>query len=194
MSITSFRCAGAVVALVVPVAMTRAAPPAFEPVEPAAWVRGVTRMVFCTPGEIPDAVAAGAQVVHTTINWPYYPLRQDGGAGASESDAKRLRDAVEACHPHGARLVLGLPPFPSVELAKAHPDWRVHADPSGKTPTAEPKENDLGTRLGCNNGPWGDYLIEICAELLRDYRLDGYSFDGNYQPPVCYCPSCRESY
>src|SRR5436190_18033178 len=119
MSITLFRCAGAVAALVVPAAMTRAAPPAFEPVEPAAWVRGVTRMVFCTPGEIPDAVAAGAQVVHTNVNWPYYPLRKDGGRGASDSDTKLLCGAVEACHSHGARLVLGLPPFPSVGLVRA---------------------------------------------------------------------------
>jgi hypothetical protein len=195
MSIRARLCAGAIVALMIPAAVCAAAESlAFEPVEPAGWVAGVTRMVFCTPGEIPDAVAAGAQVVHTNINWPYYPLRKDGGSGASDTDTKLLCDAVEACHSHGAKLVLGLPPFPSVGLVRAHPDWRVHADPSGKAPTAEPKETDLGTRLGCNNGPWGDYLIEICAELLADYRLDGYSFDGNYQPPVCYCPSCRESY
>ena len=169
-------------------------PKPFEPVTPAPWVQGVTRMVFCTPGEIPAAVEAGAQVVQTNINWPYYPLRRDGGAGASEADAKLLRGAVEACHSKGAKLVLGLPPFPSVELVKAHPDWRVHNDPGGAAPAAEPKENDLGTRLGCNNGPWGDYLIEVCAELVRDFKLDGYSFDGNYHAAVCYCPACRDGY
>jgi hypothetical protein len=181
-------------ALAFGVAQARAAPAPFEPVKPAEWVHGVTRMAFCTPGEIPDAVAAGAQVVHTNINWPYYPLRRDGGAGASDSDAKLLRDAVRACHSKGAKLVLGLPPFPSVDLVKAHPDWRVHTDPSGAAPTADPKENDLGTRLGCNNGPWGDYLIDVCAELLEDYHLDGYSFDGNYHASICYCPACREGY
>jgi hypothetical protein len=171
-----------------------AAPAPLEAVKPAEWVQGLTRMVFCTPGEIPDAVDAGAQVVQTNINWPYYPLRKDGGAGASAEDSKRLREAVEACHRRGAKLVLGLPPFPSVENVKAHPDWRVHDDPAGAAPTAEPRENDLGTRLGCNNGPWGDYLIELCAELVRDYGLDGYSFDGNYHASVCHCPSCREGY
>src|SRR5256885_5133164 len=101
----------------------RAGEEKFEPIEPAKWVAGVTRMVFCTPGEIPDAVAAGAQVVQSNINWPYYPLRRDGGAGASAEDAKNLRNAVRACHDHGARFVLGLPPFSSVENVKAHPNW-----------------------------------------------------------------------
>ena len=173
-------------------AQVRAEP--FEPVKPAQWVHGVTRMAFCTPGEIPAAIDAGAQVVQTNINWPYYPLRKDGGPGPSDHDAKLLREAVEACHKRGVKFVLGLPPFPSVELVKAHPGWRVHPDPSGATPTSEPKENDLGTRLGCNNGPWGDYLIEICRELVKDYDVDGYSFDGNYHAPICYCPPCRQGY
>src|SRR2546421_7374028 len=43
------------------------APTPFEPVKPPEWVYDVTRMVFCTPGEIPDAVGAGAQVVQTNI-------------------------------------------------------------------------------------------------------------------------------
>src|SRR3954454_25252460 len=126
-------CAGAVIALMMSGAICAAVDSrAFEPIEPARWVRGVTRMVFCTPGAIEGAVAAGAQVVHTNINWPYYPLRKDGGRGALDTGAKLLQGAVDACHSHGATLVLGLTPFPSVEPVRAPPDWRVHADPSGK--------------------------------------------------------------
>jgi len=29
---------------------------------------------------------------------------------------------------------------------------------------------------------------------MRDYGLDGYSFDGNYHAAICYCPTCREGY
>lgn len=58
----------------------------------------------------------------------------------------------------------------------------------------EPVENNLGTRLGCNLGPWGDYLIELCGELMEDYGFEAYSFDGNYHPPICYCPACRQAY
>jgi hypothetical protein len=175
-------------------AFTEAADPPFEPVKPPDWVYDVTRMVFCTPGEIPDAVEAGAQVVQTNICWPYYPLRRDGGKGLAENEAKQLRDAVGACHRRGAKFVLGLPPFPPVNLMAAHPDWRVKSDPVADVTKVVAKEDDLGTRLGCNNGPWGDYLIDICAELMADYDLDGYSFDGNYHAAVCHCPACTEKY
>jgi hypothetical protein len=92
------------------------------------------------------------------------------------------------------RLVLGLPPFPPVALVKKHPDWRVHPSDSDAAAKVEPVENNLGTRLGCNLGPWGDYLIEVCGELIADYKLDGFSFDGNYHPPICYCPACKTAY
>ena len=58
----------------------------------------------------------------------------------------------------------------------------------------EPKEDNLGTRIGCNLGPWGDYLIDLCAELVKDYQIDGFSFDGNYHPALCYCPACKLAY
>jgi hypothetical protein len=57
-----------------------------------------------------------------------------------------------------------------------------------------PLEENLSTRVGCNLGPWGDYLIAVCAELIEDYHLDGYSFDGNYHPPICFCPACQQAY
>ena len=31
-------------------------------------------------------------------------------------------------------------------------------------------------------------------ELLADYRLDGYSFDGNCHPSLCFCPACKSAY
>jgi hypothetical protein len=165
----------------------------FEPVRIPDWVHGVTRMVFLTPGEIEMAEKVRAQVVHTNVVWPYYPLRRDHG-GLPAEDAKRLGAFVEDCHRRGMKVVLGLPPFMPVNLAAAHPEWRVHPDDSGAVLRVKPLENDLGTRSGCNVGPWGDYLIEVLAELLADYRLDGYSFDGNYHPPICFCPACKAAY
>ena len=172
----------------------RAAGAPFEPVVVPDWVYDVTRMAFCTPGEVGDAADAGAQVIQTNVVWPYYPLKRDGGPGLKDNDAKLLRDAVEAAHNRGAKFVLGLPPFPSVALMTAHPDWRVKTDPAVDVTKIVAKEDNLGTRLGCNNGPWGDYFIDLCAELLRDYRLDGYSFDGNYHVALCHCPACGEKY
>jgi hypothetical protein len=165
----------------------------FEPVRSPGWVAGVTRMAFMAPGPLDAAAKAGVQVIHTNIVWPYYPLRRDGG-GLSKPDAERLRSFTLDCHRRGMKLILGLPPFPPVELVKAHPDWRVHPDDTGGVLKVAPDEKNLGTRLGCNLGPWGDYLIEVCAELVQDYGLDGFSFDGNYHPRICYCPSCKQAY
>jgi len=158
-----------------------------------AWVFNVTRMAFLTPGEVDKAARAKVQVVHGNAVWPYFPLRRDGG-GLPAAEEKILRKFVDDCHRHGMKMVLGLPPFPSVDLVKKHPDWRVDPDGSGASLKVVPDEKSLGTRLGCNNGPWGDYLIELCAELVRDYHVDGFSFDGNYQSPLCHCPACKKSY
>src|SRR5205823_317983 len=158
-----------------------------------AWVHGVTRMAFASPGEAAKAARFGAQVLHTNVVWPYFPLRRDGG-GLPENDRKRLRELMADCRRLGLKLVLGLPPFPPVALVKAHPDWRVHTDDKGTGLKAEPKEDNLGTRVGCSLGPWGDYLIEVCAELVADFGVNGYSFDGNYHSPICYCPACKSAY
>src|SRR5205814_672398 len=75
-----------------------------------------------------------------------------------------------------------------------HPDWRIHRDDRGSILKVKADEEDLGTRSGCNVGPWGDYLIDLCAELAADFGLDGFSFDGNYQPAICYCSACKKAY
>lgn len=165
----------------------------FEPVKIPEWVFGVTRMAFLAPGEVARGARAGVQVVHTNLVWPYFPLRRDGGGLPKEED-RRLRELVGECHRHDMKLVLGLPPFPPVALVQKHPDWRVHPTDSAAATKVKALENNLGTRLGCNLGPWGDYLIEVCGELIADYQIDGFSFDGNYHPPICFCPACKAAY
>src|SRR5438105_1799561 len=165
----------------------------FEPVKIPQWVHGVTRMGFLSPGEVDKAAWLGVQVVHGNAVWPYHPLQRDGG-GLPVDESRALRKFVEDCHRHGMKLVLGLPPFPPVELVKKHPDWRVHADKTASILRITPEKDKLGTRIGCNLGPWGDYLIDVCTELVREYGVDGFSFDGNYHPAQCYCPTCQEAY
>ena len=183
-----FLMAGAALPLV---GVAQAAAP--EAAEVPAWLLGITRMAFVTLGDVGRAAKAGAEVVHTNLVWPYFPLRRDGG-GLPEEQGRQLKALAAECRRLKLRLVLGLPPFPPVSLLKKHPDWRVHPDATGRAARVEPKENDLGTRLGCNLGPWGDYLAVLCAELAADHGLDGFSFDGNYHPPLCHCPACRAAY
>lgn len=168
-----------------------AAPP--PPEGPRDWIKKVTRMGFGNPGEAGLLADAGVEVMHTNVVWPYYPLRRDKG-GLNAAEAKSLKALVQACRKRKMKLSLGLPPFMPVALVKKHPAWRIHPDDSGAILNKVPEEKDLGTRSGCNLGPWGDYLIEVCAELTADYDLDGFSFDGNYHPPICYCPACKQAY
>lgn len=170
------------------------APAVAGPVTPPLWVRNVTRMAFVTPDQAEQAARAGAQVLQTNLIWPYYPLRRDGGDGPPAELAARLRALVTECRRLKVRLILGLPPFPPVELLRDHPEWRVYPTSPEAPPATAPAEHDLSTRLACNVGPWGEYLIDLCVELARDYGLDGFSFDGNYHPPICYCPACVAAY
>jgi hypothetical protein len=93
----------------------------FAPVQIPDWVHGITRMTFCSPGEVAKAARAGAQVIHTNVIWPNFPLKRDGGGLAKEDDAK-LRALLADCRQFGVKLVLGLPPFPPVTLVKQHPE------------------------------------------------------------------------
>ena len=81
-------------AAVTATALTASDAPAADP--PAdlvipEWVHNVTRMAFLSPGEVDRAAKAGAQVVHTNVVWPYFPLRKDGG-GLSNDDGRKLRE------------------------------------------------------------------------------------------------------
>jgi hypothetical protein len=166
---------------------------AFERITPPDWVKSVTRMSYLGPDAVADCARIGVQVVHGNAVWPYYPLKRDGGS-LKPQEHELLSRFVESTKQHGMRLVLGLPPFPSVSNMLAHPEWRTCATPDARGMSIEPLEDNLGTRLGCNLGPWGDYLIELCAELMHDYGLDGYSFDGNYHAPLCHCDACIAAY
>lgn len=187
--------AGLTTALVLDHVVVGAEPPSPQgvPVKIPDWVRSITRMAFVTPGEIDRAAELGVQVCHGNAVWPYFPLRRDGG-GLSPADQALMKGIVDRCHRQGMKYCLGLPPFPSVTCVNAHPEWRTRPDASEASLKVEPLEDNLGTRLGCNNGPWGDYLIDVCVELVEDFGIDGYSFDGNYHPPICYCVACQASY
>ena len=99
----------------------------FEPVKIPDWVHGVTRMAFVTPGDVGRAAKAGAQVVHTNVVWPYFPLRRDGG-GLSEGDARRLRDLVADCRRGGVRAASACRP-------SRRPRWSSSIPTGASTPT-----------------------------------------------------------
>ena len=128
---------------------------AFEPVKVPDWIYGVTRMAFVTPGDVGRAAKAGAQVVHTNVVWPYFPLRRDGG-GLSEGDGRRLRDLVADCRRGGVRLLPRPAALPAGRAGQAtsrlaRPSRRLRR----RRETGAADENNLGTRRLLQQRPVG---------------------------------------
>ena len=47
----------------------------------------------------------------------------------------------------------------------------------------------------CLLGPYGDFFIDVLAEILTKYPdVDAFSFDGLHYGGVCYCEHCRDDY
>ena len=175
----------------------------FKPVEPAGWVRDGALKVFLPLddlGTIDEVAALGVTIVHSSGPWPYFPLRRDDPkAGLAADEAERLRAFVARAKSHKMRVLVGIMPLAPVEIVKQHPDWVLH-------PTDESKHRDVLTQVDLTqsehwfkratalNSPYGDHLIECLAEIMTDYGVDGYSFDGNYHMVLNYSPHERALY
>jgi hypothetical protein len=173
----------------------------FKPVEVADWVYDGVVKVFVTPvenapavfDEIDKAAADGATVIHTSGFDPYYPLvRDDPKSGLSPAKSAAIRAAVARAKSHGMRVIFGIGPIPPLPIVKAHPTWLLYPtdeDWAAKTLQFDltRPENLLRRSMGLNT-PYGDYLIECLAEAMKEYQLDGYSFDGHYHPALNYSP------
>ncbi|MBS0265989.1 MAG: hypothetical protein JSS02_28920 [Planctomycetes bacterium] len=146
------------------------------------WLKTNLRIGHLPPGlgRMPEQfAAAGYNVI--TINalrkWdivgPAAKLYLE--AEVQQAD-KYIRDFVALVHGANAKAVLYVGPVQvpafSPEFVKAHPDWlRVNAD--GKT-DAQP--NFVNFRSG-----YVDWLLLQLAHLVREYKVDGFWFDG-YAP------------
>jgi hypothetical protein len=159
----------------------RTAPRYLPPRPVPAWLRSHLR-VGHLPGSLPMAaefLKAGYDVVTLNVlgNWEVV------GPSAGLYPEERVRRAeeymrahVEACHAAGARAIFYLGPVqvPSGNevFAKAHPDW-LRIRPNGKP---DPVPNFANIRSG-----YAGWLIEQLAYVTREFRVDGYWFDG-YAP------------
>ena len=171
----------------------------FEPVTIPEWVWESTRIAYLGEDRIDMAAAAGVQVVHGGGPWPYHPLvRDDPASGLPPAEKKAFAATVAKMKERGMRVVMGIAPFAPPSLVKLHPEWILRDDDGAaieeKARLDLTRPENYRWRLLCLGSPWGDYLIECLAEILRDYKLDGFSFDGNYLPALCRCASCKEAF
>lgn len=153
-----------------------------QPARPVpAWTRTHLR-VGHLPGSLPMAaefVKAGYNVV--TLNalgrWEIV------GPSASLYPAARVKEAeeylhthVERCHAAGVKAIFYIGPVqvPSGNeiFTKAHPDWlRINSNGN-----PDPTPNFANIR-----SPYADWLLAQLAYVTREFKVDGYWFDG-YAP------------
>lgn len=93
----------------------------------------------------------------------------------------------------GLRILAVYPPTLQSEVYAAHPDWRRISTNTTEVPEVDLEQNPAGGML-CVLGPYGDFLIEVLAEIVQKYQVDAFSFDGLHYGGVCYCQHCRKDF
>lgn len=93
----------------------------------------------------------------------------------------------------GLRILGVYPPTLQSEVYAEHPDWRRVPTNTTEIPQVDLKQHPYGGML-CLLGPYGDFFIEVLAEIVEKYRVDAFSFDGLHYAGVCYCQHCRENF
>lgn len=106
----------------------------------------------------------------------------------------RLEKDIAEYRQLGVRLLGVYPPTLQGEVYEAHPDWRRIATDTTTIPQVDLKKYPHGGML-CPLGPYGDFFIEVLAEILTKYPdVGAFSFDGLHHGGVCYCEHCRANY
>jgi len=174
----------------------------FRGVEPPDWVLDGAVKVFLPLDDhaaIDEAAAAGVTVIHAGGPAPYFPLRRDDpSSGVPAEERAQLLAGIAKAKAHGMRVLLGISPYAPVEMVRQHPEWMRHEadDPSIR----EQAQRDLTTpetiarRSLPLHTPYGDYAIDCLAEIMRDFGVDGFSFDGCYHHPIDFSPHEKEMY
>ncbi|MEI8211180.1 MAG: alpha-amylase family protein [Planctomycetota bacterium] len=174
----------------------------FQGVTPPEWVLEGAVKVFL-PLDDTDAIERaadlGATIIHAGGPSLYYPLRRDqASSGVAEPERSKLLHGIEVAKKRGMRVVLGISPYAPIEIVREHPEW-VHLptdDPSYASQALGDltRPENIGLRSLPLNSPYGEYAIDGLIEILNDFQVDGFSFDGCYHHPINFSPLERELY
>lgn len=106
----------------------------------------------------------------------------------------RIQHEVAEYDRLGLRILAVYPPTLQGEVYALHPDWRRIATNTTQVPEVDLEQQPHGGML-CLLGPYGDFFIEVLAEILTRFpSVDAFSFDGLHYGGVCYCEHCRSNY
>jgi hypothetical protein len=105
----------------------------------------------------------------------------------------KLEADIAEYHRLGVRVLAVYPPTLQGEVYEKHPEWRRVATNTAEVPSVDLTKHPHGGML-CLLGPYGDFFIEVLAEILTRFDVDAFSFDGLHYGGVCYCAHCREGF
>lgn len=106
---------------------------------------------------------------------------------------ERIDQEVAEYRKLGIRILAVYPPCLQGEAYELHPEWRRIATNTTEIPQVDLKEHPYGGML-CLLGPYGDFFIDVLAEVTEKYQVDAWSFDGLHYGGVCYCQHCRQNF
>jgi hypothetical protein len=175
---------------------------AFEGVEPPDWVLDGVAKVFLGLEDlqgIEEAADLGATVLHAGGPSLYVPLRRDDPlSGVPEPERSRMLKGIGLARQRDMRVILGISPYAPKEMVRQHPEWIARLQPDAVIPNLAEIDWDAPEYIGLRalplNTPYADYAIECLAEIMRDYQVDGFSFDGCYHMPINFSQHERDLY
>lgn len=168
----------------------------FREVRIPDWLNETTRFVhgIAETDSWDEAAKAGAQMTEVFFGdargakYPskLLPVHPD----SPDSAPKHLAE----CKKRGIRVLAVVWPCYMAKLYREHADWRRIATNTTVIPEEDATTALYGGQL-CEIGPWGDYLVDVVAEIQTLYAdVDGFCFDGLQHYGVCYCQHCRAKF
>ncbi|MDG3002258.1 hypothetical protein [Paludisphaera mucosa] len=172
----------------------------FRPILPPRWVQETIGVGYTLSGMDAQgrAEAAGHGVTISEVGFvdPFYAYYDSKllRRRSPHVPLGRLEKDLAEYERLGVRVLAVYPPCLQAEAYEAHPEWRRIDRNTTEIPSVDMKAHPYGGML-CLLGPYGDFFIEVLAEILTMYpAVDAFSFDGLHYGGVCYCKPCRDAH
>ena len=171
----------------------------FRAVRIPAWVEATTGVGYTLSGKSHEerarAVKAGVTISELGFVDPLYAYFDSKliKRRSPHVPLSRIDDEVAEYRRLGLRILAVYPPTLQGEVYEKHPDWRRIATNTTEIPSVDLQAHPYGGML-CLLGPYGDFFIDVLAEVTEIYKIDAWSFDGLHYGGVCYCRNCRENF
>ena len=171
----------------------------FREVRLPPWVEETTGVGYTLSGKNRQqrerAVKAGVTISELGFVDPFYAYYDSKllKRRSPHVPLSRIDEEVAEYRRLGIRILAVYPPSLQGEVYENHPDWRRIATNTTELPSVDLKQHPHGGML-CLLGPYGDFFIDVLAEVTEKYKVDAWSFDGLHYGGVCYCQHCRENF